>query len=237
MQKNKLQEFTQKYGLQLPEYRIVNEGFSHAPKFRSMVLVNGKEFKSRKTYTHRKDAEKDVAELALKSITQDIKNEKSTILPDLVYSKSILIEYAVKKNIENPQYKTTTEGVQHHVFSSTLKFNGKSYIGEVGKRKKEAEQLVAFAAIKSLLGSNPCFDLLQIVKSKTKISRNSTRTRVNHSSRNHSHSSLIMKPGFSKDTVDTQHPTSIPGYKNKRKLDNVNLRKKTLHGKMVSFNL
>ncbi|KAE9604746.1 putative double-stranded RNA-binding domain-containing protein [Lupinus albus] len=154
MQKNKLQEFTQKYGLQLPEYRIVNEGFSHAPKFRSMVLVNGKEFKSRKTYTHRKDAEKDVAELALKSITQDIKNEKSTILPDLVYSKSILIEYAVKKNIENPQYKTTTEGVQHHVFSSTLKFNGKSYIGEVGKRKKEAEQLVAFAAIKSLLGMN-----------------------------------------------------------------------------------
>ncbi|KAJ1380642.1 Double-stranded RNA-binding domain [Sesbania bispinosa] len=136
----------------------------------STVLVNGKEYKSRLTYPHRKEAEQEAAELALKSISDDIKNEECTILPDLMYCKSILNEYAVKRNLKIPQYITTQEGKLHPVFVSTLVFNGKSYTGKVGKSKKEAEQLAAFATVQSLLESNSCGYLHHIIKSKTKIS-------------------------------------------------------------------
>lgn len=81
MHKNRLQEYIQKSGLPLPVYLVANEGFAHAPKFRSTVVVNGKEYKSRLTYPHRKEAEQDAAELALKSIIDDINNEECTILP------------------------------------------------------------------------------------------------------------------------------------------------------------
>ncbi|KAJ1388651.1 Double-stranded RNA-binding domain [Sesbania bispinosa] len=154
MHKNQLQEYVQKSGLPFPIYKVENEGFAHAPKFRSTVLVNGKEYKSRLTYPHRKEAEQDAAELALKSISDDIKNEACTILPDLMYCKSILNEYAVKRNLKSPEYTTTQEGKLHPIFVSTLVFNGKSYTGKVGKSKKEAEQLAAFATVQSLLGKD-----------------------------------------------------------------------------------
>lgn len=69
-------------------------------------------------------------------------------------SKSILYEYAVKMNLKSPQYRTTQQGQLHPVYVSTLLFNGESYPGKVGKSKKEAEQLVAFVAIESLLGKD-----------------------------------------------------------------------------------
>lgn len=70
-----------------------------------------------------------------------------------MYCKSIVNEYAVKKNLESPQYTTTQAGQLHPVFVSTLVFIGKSYTGQVGKSKKEAEQLAAFATVQSLLGT------------------------------------------------------------------------------------
>ncbi|XLU58307.1 hypothetical protein S245_052955, partial [Arachis hypogaea] len=80
MHKNKLQEYLQKSGFPYPVYRTDNEGFAHAPKFRSTVVVNGREFKSRLTYSHRKEPEQDAAELALKIIIYDTNNiEECTV--------------------------------------------------------------------------------------------------------------------------------------------------------------
>ncbi|MED6183849.1 hypothetical protein PIB30_041613 [Stylosanthes scabra] len=167
MHKNKLQEYLQKSGFPLPVYRTENEGFAHAPKFRSTVVVNEREYRSRLAYSHRKEAEQDAAEVALKRIMDDTSNiEESMVLPDLMYCKSILNEYAVKKKTDNPQYTTTQEGGLHPVFISTLVFNGTIYTGQVGKNKKEAEQLAAFVTIQSLLESGSCYDLHQVIKSK-----------------------------------------------------------------------
>ena len=76
MQKNRLQELTHKLNVPLPIYQTVNEGFQHAPKFRSTVLVDGVKITSEKTFWTRKAAEKDVAELALKHISQKKKDEE-----------------------------------------------------------------------------------------------------------------------------------------------------------------
>ncbi|KAM4087740.1 hypothetical protein ACB094_07G018600 [Castanea mollissima] len=41
MHKNRLQEYTQRSGIQMPIYQTRNEGMEHAPKFRSIVDVDG----------------------------------------------------------------------------------------------------------------------------------------------------------------------------------------------------
>lgn len=94
MHKNQLQEHVQKCGWPLPVYEIHNEGFAHAPKFRSTLWVNGKEYKSRLTYPHKKDAEQDAAELALKSLVsnENKKNEEHCkILPVISFILHVLI--------------------------------------------------------------------------------------------------------------------------------------------------
>ncbi|KAL1356859.1 hypothetical protein HN51_008838 [Arachis hypogaea] len=215
MHKNKLQEYLQKSGFPLPVYRTDNEGFAHAPKFRSTVVVNGREFKSRLTYSHRKEAEQDAAELALKIIIHDTNNiEECTVLPDLIYCKSILNEYAVQKNIGSPQYTTTQKSELHPVFISTLVFNGRIYTGQVGKSKKEAEQLAAFVTIQSLLDSSSCQDLHQIIKSKLKMP-----TKLHHAKQSAPRTSSMFLEGSSKQMTDTPGPI-------KRKLDSINLESK-----------
>ena len=53
-----------------------------------------------------------------------------------------------------PEDKTIlAEGTPHPVFDSSFVLGGKSYTGQVGRSKKEAEQLVARLAIQSLLGT------------------------------------------------------------------------------------
>ncbi|XP_057443475.1 double-stranded RNA-binding protein 4-like isoform X2 [Lotus japonicus] len=212
MHKNQLQEHVQKCGWPLPVYEIHNEGFAHAPKFRSTLWVNGKEYKSRLTYPHKKDAEQDAAELALKSLVsnENKKNEEHCkILPDLMQSKSVLYEYAVKMNLKSPQYRTTQQGQLHPVYVSTLLFNGESYPGKVGKSKKEAEQLVAFVAIESLLESSSCGYLHRIIKSKVR-----------------------MQEGSSKPVIDIPPPSAnisgLDSTVNKRKLGTVNPGSKKL---------
>ena len=70
MHKNRLQECTHKLNIPLPIYQTVNEGFEHAPQFRATVLVDGAKYTSQKTFSTRKAAEQDVAELALEYISQ-----------------------------------------------------------------------------------------------------------------------------------------------------------------------
>ncbi|KAL5759426.1 hypothetical protein ACOSP7_017949 [Xanthoceras sorbifolium] len=76
MHKNRLQEYTRRSLTALPLYQTINEGFQHAPEFRSTVMVDGETYTSSNTCSHRKAAEQDVAKLALECILKKIKNEE-----------------------------------------------------------------------------------------------------------------------------------------------------------------
>ncbi|XP_002532469.3 double-stranded RNA-binding protein 4 isoform X1 [Ricinus communis] len=173
MYKNRLQEYTQRQSLQLPIYQTVNEGYPHDPKFRSTVLVDGEEYTSHNTFSHRKEAEQDVAKLALTSITEkikdEIKDEKFTH-EDTVACKSILNEYAVKMQLEMPTYNTVKQGGLFPIFVSSSVFNGVTYNGDMGRTKKEAEQLAARAAVLSLLRNVESGEIIsKFFKSKRKL--------------------------------------------------------------------
>ncbi|KAM6567126.1 hypothetical protein CsatA_026254 [Cannabis sativa] len=184
MHKNRLQEFTHKSYIPLPVYQTINEGYQHMPKFRSTVIVNGVSYTSSDTFSTRKAAEQNVAELALKSIaketivnglvTKEMVDEGLPLIhEDTVFCKSILNECATKMNMKMPTYNTIKPEGLLPVFISTLVFNDVSYTGSVGKNKKEAEQLAARAAILSLLDvegdSGMRKVLYDIIKSKVKL--------------------------------------------------------------------
>ncbi|KAK9700244.1 hypothetical protein RND81_08G226200 [Saponaria officinalis] len=180
MYKNRLQEFAQRANLQLPSYHTVNEQeLRQVPKFRSTVEVDGEKYTSTNTFTTRKAAEQDVAKLALESISKKIKNcvSRNTkdggfppIHEDRVFSKSILHEFAAKKNLEKPTYDTVKLESALPLFVSSLVFDGVKYTGEPSVNKKEAEQLAARAVILSILANSGVDTLLsEIVKSKAKL--------------------------------------------------------------------
>lgn len=97
------------------------------------------------------------------------------IVQDTVFCKSILNEYATKMNLEKPTY-TTRSTIQPKgllpVFISSLVFNGVNYTGEVGRNKKEAEQLAARAVILSIFGNH---FFIHICKFTDQSSKNSWR--------------------------------------------------------------
>uniref|UniRef100_A0A2P2PKW9 Uncharacterized protein MANES_01G116100 n=1 Tax=Rhizophora mucronata TaxID=61149 RepID=A0A2P2PKW9_RHIMU len=169
--KNKLQEYAQRSSLPLPIYYVINEGSPHAPKFRATVLIEGEEYTSPNTFSHRKEAEQDVAKLALERISERVREEGCPlILEDTVFCKSILHEFAVKMNMQLPTYDTVQPQRLLPVFASSLVFNGVTYSGGTGRNKKEAEQLAARASIISLLGDSGLGTILsEIIKSKVKL--------------------------------------------------------------------
>jgi hypothetical protein len=67
--------------------------------------------------------------------------------------KSTLDAFAFKMNLEMPTYNTINQ-MQKRLppFTSSLVFNGVSYIGEAGRNKGQAEVLAARTVILSLLG-------------------------------------------------------------------------------------
>lgn len=71
---------------------------------------------------------------------------------DKFFCKLILHEFAVKINKEKPTYETVRVEGPFPVFVSSMVFDGVKYNGQPGVNKKEAEQLVARAAILSILG-------------------------------------------------------------------------------------
>ncbi|XP_024024283.1 double-stranded RNA-binding protein 1 [Morus notabilis] len=179
MHKNRLQECTHKLNIPLPIYQTINEGFEHAPQFRATVLVDGAKYTSQKTFSTRKAAEQDVAELALKYISQKKPDDGfprgfpdalPLIHKDTVFCKSILNEFATKMSMEMPTYNTIKPEGLLPVFNSSLVFNGASYTGGAGKNKKEAEQLAARTVILSLLGDSRMGRVLyDIITSKVKL--------------------------------------------------------------------
>ncbi|KAJ6803238.1 double-stranded RNA-binding protein 1-like [Iris pallida] len=172
MHKNRLQEFTQRATLPLPMYQTINEGYPHAPAFRSTVVVDGHTFTSSYTFAHKKAAEQDVARLALEGISTMIKHlGVSQIQEDPTFCKSILHEYAVKMNFEKPTYTTSQgHGGLLPIFVSSSVFNGETFTGTPAKNKKEAEQMAARAVIESVLANSNTRTLMcEIIKSKGKL--------------------------------------------------------------------
>ncbi|ONK55143.1 uncharacterized protein A4U43_UnF7180 [Asparagus officinalis] len=169
MNKNRLQEFAQKSRLPLPVYRTENEGYQHTPLFRSSVTVDGITFTSPNTFLQRKAAEQDAAKLALESLSRKI--DISSILEDATFAKSMLHEYAMKMSLEKPTYQTSqATGSIHPMFISSTIFNGQTYTGDPGRNKKEAEQMAARAAIKSILAnSDSQSPMLEVIRSKKKL--------------------------------------------------------------------
>ncbi|XP_039159723.1 double-stranded RNA-binding protein 4 isoform X4 [Eucalyptus grandis] len=169
--KNRLQEYTQKIMVHFPIYNTINEGSQHAPRYRSTVFVDGKSFTSPNTFPQKKEAEQNVAQIALELLSQKMEDEACPLIhEDTIFCKSILNEYAAKMNLEMPNYRTIQPQGAVPVFASSLVFNGVTYTGDVGKSKKEAEQLAARAAIQSLYDdSKSKIVLLKTIKSKWKL--------------------------------------------------------------------
>nr|XP_019068282.1 double-stranded RNA-binding protein 4-like isoform X2 [Solanum lycopersicum] len=168
MYKNQLQEYTQKNVKQLPIYQTVNEGFPHAPKFRAKVLVNGSEYESKSTYPTKKEAEQAVAKIAYECIHSEMDaRDISLIYKEPMLCKSILYEFAVKRNLDRPIYNTRhTEGTSS-VYICHLVLGGKTYKGELAGSKQMAKQVAAQSAIESLLETD-AGTLYQIIMSKNK---------------------------------------------------------------------
>ncbi|KAJ8443282.1 hypothetical protein Cgig2_010177 [Carnegiea gigantea] len=155
MYKNKLQEYTQKLGLPFPAYRTANEGFQHAPKFRSTVFVDGAEYTSRQTFRRLKEAEQDAAKLAYECIMSNAEQfgTKPLLDQDPKSNKLVLHGLAFKKQWDIPKYSTTLSESQGSlpVYVSTVIAGGKSFSGDGGRNKREAEQFAARTALQSLL--------------------------------------------------------------------------------------
>lgn len=86
MYKNQLQEYTQKNYKQLPIYQTINEGFQHAPKFRSSVLVDGSTYESKSTYPAKKQAEQAIAKIAYECIHKKIDAKDISLIYKVIYS-------------------------------------------------------------------------------------------------------------------------------------------------------
>lgn len=85
MHKNQLQEFAQKSNIALPMYQTVNEGHTHAPKFRATVWVDGMSYTSLLTFPQRRPAEQEAAKLALECLATKIREEGHSLVCEVCY--------------------------------------------------------------------------------------------------------------------------------------------------------
>ncbi|XP_076950875.1 uncharacterized protein LOC143623992 [Bidens hawaiensis] len=135
--------------------------------FRSTVWVDGVSYTSSNTFRQRKNAEMDASRVAYIAIMQKDKTDAlNFIREDKLFCKSVMAEYAAKKNIGRPVYETSQPEAPLPVFRSNLVFNGDTYPGDSAKSKKEAEQLVARSVIISFLASESGTDMADVVNSK-----------------------------------------------------------------------
>ncbi|XP_020571921.1 double-stranded RNA-binding protein 4-like isoform X2 [Phalaenopsis equestris] len=169
--KNRLQEYAQRSGLPLPSYSTINEGEPHAPRFRATILLDGLQFTSPYTFSQRKEAEQDVAKIALEFISVKFKNEGSfNIRKDPAFCKLILNEYAAKLKKGRPSYTTSQQDGLLPIFTTTVIFDGNTYVGFAGRSKREAEQNAACVVIDSILeNSATVTDMAQIIKTKGRL--------------------------------------------------------------------
>ncbi|CAN0911329.1 Double-stranded RNA-binding protein 1 [Linum grandiflorum] len=151
--KSQLQECAQKAGVPMPVYETTKEGPSHAPFFRSTVIVNDVRYDSLPGFMNRKAAEQSAAEVALIEIakTGDANASISQPAHGTGLCKNLLQEYAQKMNFAVPMYLCQPCAPQHgrrgHSFQCTVDVGGTKYIGAVANTKKEAEIKAARTAL------------------------------------------------------------------------------------------
>ncbi|KAL4382087.1 hypothetical protein AHAS_Ahas04G0198400 [Arachis hypogaea] len=114
---------------------MTNEGSQHAPKFRTTMWLDGTSYTSQMTFSQKKTAEQDAARIALESLKKKIKDDRCPL--DILISKSIMNEYAIKLNVEEPTYNTVQlERLLSH-FMSFVIFNGTKYVSVIRKNKED----------------------------------------------------------------------------------------------------
>lgn len=77
----------------------------------------------------------------------------------------------MKINVEKPIYNSGITDGQPSASVTSLTFNGKYYVGDKGRNKKESQNLAARAAILSLLGTFLHFKFSVLNLKKKKLSR------------------------------------------------------------------
>ncbi|KAL9271815.1 Double-stranded RNA-binding protein 4-like protein [Drosera capensis] len=168
--KSQLTTYIGRAHLQPPVYHTINEGLASPPsKFKCTVLVDGVAYESPNTFSTIKEAEQDAAKYALEGIAMKLKEEgRCFVSEDKFFCKSILNEFAMKMNMKLPVYTTKMSEGYIPSFTASLVFNDHEYTGEVGRNKKEAEQLAARATILSILDGSE-MALSEVIKSKAKL--------------------------------------------------------------------
>ncbi|XP_058748097.1 double-stranded RNA-binding protein 4-like [Vicia villosa] len=169
--KNKLIEFTQRANMAMPEYQSHNEGASHAPEFRCSVLADGLVFTVPNKFFHRRAAEQEVSRVALEYLVKKIKDEgRAMISKSVTFCKGLMNEYALKLSVKPPIYNTVEYEKVFPYFVCTMEFNCTSYTGDPARRKKDAEDLAARAAILSIIDSSDSgIMLVQMIKTKSQL--------------------------------------------------------------------
>jgi hypothetical protein len=71
-----LQIYAQKRGKELPLYRRIQDGPSHALQFKSIVTIDGKTFESPQFFHRAKEADFSAANLALISLAQEASSQE-----------------------------------------------------------------------------------------------------------------------------------------------------------------
>ncbi|KAI3785213.1 hypothetical protein L1987_44328 [Smallanthus sonchifolius] len=119
-----------------------------------------------------------------------------------------MAEFAAKKNIGKRVYEATQLEAPVSLFRSNMLFNGSTYAGDIGKSKKEAEQLVARSVIIRYLNSESGNDMAFIVNCKLRKIHEMNKVQEINNAQNGS-SVLGAQTGVGHDFALTEAGTNI----------------------------
>ncbi|GAY50812.1 hypothetical protein CUMW_129610 [Citrus unshiu] len=140
MYKTKVQELCHQKRWSLPRYSTMKDGADHDPRFKSSVSVNGLSFHSSVSCKSSKESQNDAAKLAFLHFT-------SPPPPPNVQCryKSVLQNYARRKNLDSPLYSSIREGPAHACsFKARVTIDGHTFESlEFFKNLKQAEHAAA----------------------------------------------------------------------------------------------
>lgn len=177
--KNRLQHYTQKKNIALPEYSCEFDGPPHARLFKASVVIDGRTYNSPEYHTTLKDAEHAAAKVALDSLSF------GEIQEDEGFYKTLLQELAQKEGFNFPSYRSVKSGPSHMpTFVSTVEVGDETYQGKDCKTKKQSEMSAARVAYNRLMGRGTINNFLPgcITKENTDVPSLSMQLHVNQPS-------------------------------------------------------
>ncbi|KAH9741975.1 Double-stranded RNA-binding protein 1 [Citrus sinensis] len=171
MYKTKVQELCHQKRWSLPRYSTMKDGADHDPRFKSSVSVNGLSFHSSVSCKSSKESQNDAAKLAFLHFTsppppprpstkdepladQGLEMDEKPQLVDINHPdisdvqcryKSVLQNYARRKNLDSPLYSSIREGPAHACsFKARVTIDGHTFESlEFFKNLKQAEHAAA----------------------------------------------------------------------------------------------